>query len=147
MLELLRKRCEAVAPNAATRLRTIHTDALEFAPSETYDLVVTHFFLDCLLQQDVDALVARIVPSLAPNALWLISDFHVPASALGVPATIFIRSLYLAFRVLTGLRTSTLPDHRSALKNNGFTQIASHHRLGGILTSELWRRTAPERTT
>ncbi|HEX7158116.1 MAG TPA: class I SAM-dependent methyltransferase, partial [Edaphobacter sp.] len=109
MLALLRERCEDVTPDAATRLRIIHTDALAFAPSETYDLVVTHFFLDCLLQQDLDALVARIVPSLAPNTLWLISDFRIPAGTLAVPATIFIRGLYLAFRALTGLRTATLP--------------------------------------
>jgi len=143
MLELLCRRCEAAAPDAATRLRTIHTDALAFAPSETYDLVVTHFFFDCLLQQDLDALVARIVPSLAPKTLWLISDFRVPSGTLAVPATIFISTLYLAFRVLTGLRTETLPDHHSALSHAGFVQIASHHRLAGILTSELWQRTAP----
>jgi SAM-dependent methyltransferase len=142
MLDLLRKRCEAVAPDSARRLRTIHCDALAFAPSETYDLVVTHFFLDCLLQQDLDALVARISPALALNTLWLISDFRVPAGTLAVPAAIFIRSLYLAFRVFTGLRTATLPDHRSALTHAGFVQIASHHRLRGILASELWQRTA-----
>jgi SAM-dependent methyltransferase len=142
MLDLLRKRCEAVAPDASTRLRTIHTDALAVAPPEIYDLVVTHFFLDCLLQQDLDALVAKITPALAPNAIWLISDFRVPAGTLAVPAILFIRSLYLAFRVLTGLRTAKLPDHGSALKKNGFTQIASHHRLAGILISELWQRTA-----
>lgn len=144
MLELLRKCCEAAAPDAAPRLRTIHTDALAFTPTETYDLVVTHFFLDCLQQQDLDALVAKIVPSLAPNTLWLISDFRVPAGTLAVPAAIFIRSLYLAFHVLTGLRTATLPDHHSALNNNGFAQIANHHRLAGILTSELWQLTPPE---
>ena len=143
MLELLHKRCEVITPNAGRRLRTIRTDALAFAPSQTYDLVVTHFFLDCLGQQDIDALVAKITPSLAPNALWLISDFRVPTGTLAVPAAIFVRGLYLAFRVLTGLRTAALPDHHSALNNNGFAQIASHHRLAGILTSELWQLTAP----
>jgi SAM-dependent methyltransferase len=143
MLELLRNRCEAATSNAAQRLRTIQIDALAFAPTETYDLVVTHFFLDCLSQADLDTLVSRITPSLAPNARWLISDFRVPAGTLAIPASIFIRSLYLAFRALTGLRTATLPDHHASLTRAGLTRIAKHELLGGILTTEIWQQNCP----
>jgi ubiquinone/menaquinone biosynthesis C-methylase UbiE len=139
MLELLRKRCEATTPDSAQRLRTIQANALAFTPHETYDLVVTHFFLDCLSQPELESLVTRITPSLAPNARWLISDFRIPAGTLAIPASLFIKSLYLAFRVLTKLQTQALPNHHAPLTRAGFTQTTKHHLLGGILTTELWQ--------
>ena len=44
MLQLLRQRCEAATPTAATRLRTHQANALTFTPPtpQKYDLVVTH---------------------------------------------------------------------------------------------------------
>jgi SAM-dependent methyltransferase len=141
MLELLRHRCEAAGPSIETRLRIHHTSALNFYPpsGEKYDLVVTHFFLDCLTQPNLEALINRIAPTLSPNALWLISDFHIPSGPMRLPAKIIVRSLYLAFRILTGLRTTRLPDHTTPLVESGLTRIAYHHRLAGLLTTELWQ--------
>ena len=145
MLQLLRRRCESASPNSKTRLRTHHTNALSF-PLETsltfedpYDLIVSHFFLDCLNQPQLNTLVSRIAKNLRPGALWLISDFRIPAGPIQLPTKILVRSLYLAFRILTGLRTTHLPDHVTPLTQAGLVQIAHHHSLAGILTTELWQ--------
>jgi SAM-dependent methyltransferase len=142
MLTLLRNRCESAPPNIANRLQIHHTNALTFSPAhgEKYDLVVTHFFLDCLTQPDLETLIARICPILTPNALWLVSDFRIPFGSMRLPAKLIVRSLYLAFRILTGLRTTHLPDHTTPLSQAGFTRISHHHRLAGLLTTELWKR-------
>lgn len=139
MLHLLQQRCEATAPNTAERLRIIQTDALAFTPAETYDLIVTHFFLDCLTQPQLDTLVSRLTPSFASNTLWLVSDFRIPTGPLAIPARIYVRSLYLAFRILTGLRITNLPDHITPMARANLTRIAQHRYLGGILTTELWQ--------
>jgi SAM-dependent methyltransferase len=145
MLQLLRQRCESASPNSKTQLRTHRTNALSF-PLENYhiseapyDLIVTHFFLDCLTQSELNTLVSRIAKTLHPGALWLISDFRIPAGPIQLPAKILVRSLYLAFRILTGLRTTHLPDHATPLTQAGLVQIAHHHTLAGILTAELWQ--------
>lgn len=135
MLQLLCRNCRA----SADRLETHHASALDFPPTGPYDLVVTHFFLDCLSQHEVDALAARIAPSLAPQALWLISDFRIPSGFMRLPARVLVRSLYLAFRVLTGLRTTRLPAHVAALTRAGMIRVAYHHSLAGLLTTELWQ--------
>ena len=142
MLTLLRNRCEAATPNIAHRLRIHHTNALTFssAHGEKYDLVVTHFFLDCLTQPDLEALIARICPTLTSNAFWLVSDFRIPSGPMRLPAKLIVRSLYLAFRILSGLKTTHLPDHTTPLNHAGFTRISHHHRLAGLLTTELWQR-------
>jgi SAM-dependent methyltransferase len=142
MLQLFRQRSEATAPNVAVRLRTHQANALTFpleASEASYDLVVTHFFLDCLTQPELNTLITRIAPTLAPGALWLISDFRIPAGPMRLPAALLIRSLYLAFRLLTGLRTTRLPDHATPLKQSRLTRISNQHRLAGFLTTELWQ--------
>jgi hypothetical protein len=144
MLRLLRQRC---APHA-DRLIVHHGDALVFSPPEgvQYDLVVTHFFLDCLTQPEVNALIARLVPSLSPSALWVVSDFRIPAGRMHLPAQILVRSLYLAFRVLTGLRTSRLPNHGAAFYATGFLCLERKLLAAGVLTTELWQRGNPAAT-
>ncbi|MBB5337952.1 class I SAM-dependent methyltransferase [Tunturiibacter gelidoferens] len=139
MLLLLRKRCEGLAPNASTRLKTHQANALTCPLDGPYDLIVTHFFLDCLTQPDLENLVNRIAPTLAPKALWLVSDFHIPSGPMRLPAKVLVRTLYLAFRILTGLRTARLPDHATSLQQAGLTRIAHRHRLAGILVTELWQ--------
>jgi ubiquinone/menaquinone biosynthesis C-methylase UbiE len=139
MLELLQRRCETAVFSARTRLRTCNYSALEHATSSKTDLVVAHFFFDCLTQSELDTLIVRIAKHVRPGALWLISDFRIPSGPMRLPARILVRSLYLAFRVLTGLRTTRLPDHATPLTQAGLTRIAHHHSLAGLLTTELWQ--------
>jgi SAM-dependent methyltransferase len=138
MLQLLRQRSEAATPSASSRLHTHHTNALTFPLNKTYDLVVTHFFLDCLTQSELNTLIARISPTLTPKALWLISDFRIPSGPMHLPAKFIVRSLYLTFRILTGLRPTHLPDHATPLTLAGLTRISRQDSLAGLLTTELW---------
>ncbi len=137
MLMLLLRRSGA----SARRIRTYHDDALKFSYTSTgrhYDLVVTHFFLDCLTQDEVDRLITRIQPSLANDALWVISDFRIPGGLMRFPAQAYVGSLYLVFRWLTGLRVTRLPDYATALIGHGLRREAYNHSLAGLLTSEVW---------
>jgi SAM-dependent methyltransferase len=139
MLRLLRQRSEAATPDADARLRIHHSNALTFPLAGLYDLVVTHFFLDCLSQADLDHLVTRVASTLAPGALWLVSDFRIPAGLMRFPARTLVRGLYFAFRVLTGLRTTHLPNHVTLLGQSGLIRVAHQHSLAGLLTTELWQ--------
>lgn len=150
MLRLLTHRVHAAHPTGAARLRTCAADALDLdlpldlLLDRPYDLIATHFFLDCFSQADLDRLCARLGPHLAPGTAWVLSDFRVPpAGPLRLPARILVRALYFAFRILTGLRTTRLADHAAALSRIGLQRIAIHHSLGGILTSELWQLSPP----
>lgn len=137
MLQLLRNRCAF----AADRLTPINASAFDFSvPSDT-DLIVTHFFLDCLTQPELEILAQRIAHNVRPGSLWLVSDFAVPDNAALRPlAKLYIASLYFGFRLLTGLRIRQLPDPHTALTSAGFIRTAHHERLGGLLYTELWQR-------
>jgi SAM-dependent methyltransferase len=143
MLHLLRHRAEAATSDAHTRLHTHHIDALTFTPTQPCDLIVTHFFLDCLTQSELSALTRRLAHHTTSNTLWLVSDFRIPKGPIRWPAHTLVRLLYLAFRILTGLSIHALPNHAAALTAAGFHRKARHLSLAGLLTTEIWTHTAP----
>jgi SAM-dependent methyltransferase len=141
MLCQLTKRAHAAAPDASIRLRTHRVSALSFVPDRRYDLIVTHFFLDCLTQAEVESLCEQLAPYIERGALWLFSDFNIPPSCMRWPARAIVRLLYVGFRLLTGLRITALPDHAAALTAVGFNRTVGHTSLQGLLVSELWEYT------
>jgi hypothetical protein len=143
MLKLLCDGCEAQAPDSKHRLRTHHCDAIGFlahTPATQYDLVVTHFFIDCFSQGEVKLLATSIAARMTPDALWLVSDFRIPPGAMRLPAKIYVRTLYFAFRLITGLHITQLPDHVSALVGSGLHRVACQRTMAGMLTTELWAK-------
>jgi SAM-dependent methyltransferase len=112
-----------------------HADALQIPlPAAHYDLVVTHFFLDCLDEKDAAAFVEKIAAAVQPNARWLISEFREPNAG----ARAIVGLLYFFFRITTGLRTRRLIDHHPLLSRNGFVLEKEETERFGLLASELW---------
>ena len=140
MLALLRSRCERASSTAPYRLRTLQHSVLEHICSRDTDLIVSHFFLDCFTQPEVDAIAHHFGHTARPGTLWLLSDFRIPEGVLQPFAKVYVRALYFAFRILTGLRVTHLPNHGAALNAVGFGCIARHEKLGGLLYTELWQR-------
>ncbi|MGC1461882.1 MAG: class I SAM-dependent methyltransferase [Terracidiphilus sp.] len=128
----------------AHRVRTHLTDARDFQPPNpppeaSYDLIVTHFFLDCLTTAEIQSLATALRAAASPNAQWLVSEFAIPHTHFGrLIAAPIVYTLYQAFGFLTGLAVRTLPDHRAALRQSGFVLLAHRTHLAGLLVSELW---------
>ncbi|MFC6644026.1 class I SAM-dependent methyltransferase [Granulicella cerasi] len=136
MLALQRERCAF----AADRLITARA-LLPAFPDPSSELLVTHFVLDCLTQQQVEAFADTCFRTTAPGTIWVVSDFAPMQNAMLRPLSrVYIRALYLAFRMLTGLRVQHLPDPQTALTRAGFERLERHQRFNGLLYTELWRR-------
>jgi ubiquinone/menaquinone biosynthesis C-methylase UbiE len=122
-----------------------HADARTIPlPTAEYDLIVTHFFLDCFNQRDAGLLITRLADATKPNALWLVSEFRQPHRGWrAMWARAWLGTLYLFFRITTGLTTSTLVDHHPLLERAGFRQIRHQSARFALLASELWVRQAP----
>jgi SAM-dependent methyltransferase len=131
MLRLLHGRVAADG-----RVRLHHADALAWEPGEEYDLIVTHFFLDCFFPEQLEVLLDRVLPHAAPGARWVVSEFAVPSGSLVARA--IVSFLYRAFGLLTGLRVRTLPDYASAFRRRGLVPVEADSFLQGLLRSELW---------
>ncbi len=139
MLTLARQR---VSDTDTPRVRFHHADATRWQPpAVSYDLIVTHFFLDCFTNGELRPLVARLSAFAAPGARWVVSEFHQPDAGLAAwHARAWIAGLYAFFRVVTGLRVRRLPDHAATLATAGFRLEREEIARFGLLTSQLWRR-------
>lgn len=137
---MLRQLMQCAGHNAG-RVRCHLADArqLQFARRK-FDLVVTHFFLDCLTTTEAESLAMRIREALTSNAVWVISEFAVPDNWYGrLIAKPIVTTLYLAFGFLTGLTIRELPRHHEALQEAGFILTDQRKQLFGLLVSELWK--------
>jgi cyclopropane fatty-acyl-phospholipid synthase-like methyltransferase len=140
MLHLLEKRVANVG--AAARLHISCSSVQAFEPRDVqYDLVVAHFFLDCLTDAELESLLARLSPVLASDARWVLSEFHIPARGWQRSAArALITALYTAFRWLTGLQVRKIPDYKTILENQKFRLVRVESSWRGILRAELWQR-------
>jgi hypothetical protein len=137
MLGVLLRRA---GPDAAG-VRTYCADARSWRPvNPPYDLVVTHFFLDCLTTEEIRAVAGRMRGAISPSAVWVVTEFAIPRGWLGqFLGKPLIWMLYRAFGLLTGLAVRALPDHSAALRDAGYRLERSQTRLHGLLVSEIWR--------
>jgi SAM-dependent methyltransferase len=130
------------------QVRLVHADALACEatafPEAPFDLVASHFFLDCFDEEELAVLAAHVNAAAGEGAVWVVSDFAIPrrpgARQLG---RIVVSGLYLAFGLLTGLRTRRLPDHGRVMHDSGWRLEDRRTLLLGLLLSERWRRLLP----
>ena len=79
MLRLARSRLAGID----NRIQFIQSNLLNWSPEENaYDLVVTHFFLDCFDECELEKIVETVTNSATRNAIWLLADFSIPSGAL-----------------------------------------------------------------
>jgi len=142
MVELAERRVTAMGRGVRSRVRFHVADLRDFAPPQRdYDLVGTHFFLDCFTDIEAAHLATRLASWTAPQAQWLVSEFQqAPGRFAGAWTRLVIRALYAAFRVSTDLRVTRLPHYEEALAGAGFRLQRSERAFGGLLWSSLWKR-------
>jgi len=140
MMEQAWKRISRLGREALQRVEFCCSDALDCFPGEPcFDLVVTHFFLDCLSDQEVMDFTRNISQGAAPGALWIVSEFRRAEDGWArIWTGVIIRGLYGLFRLTTGLRITEVPDYSRIFRLNGFARTARRTALQGLLVSELW---------
>ena len=140
MVRLAERRVSALGPSFRERVAFHCGDVREFKMRpDSYDLIVTNFFLDCFTQEELPRVVDHLATSGGQKTRWVVSDF---CEAEGLINSLWtravIRSLYAAFRLTTGLRVTRLPDYASALRRTGYALRSERASLGGLLHSSLW---------
>lgn len=111
------------------------------AETESVELIVTPFFLDCFTREELTRLVPRIGRSLSPAGLWYVVDFQYPPGGgwRARRAAIWLAAMHTFFGYATGLETRRLVDPDPILAANGFECIARADRNGALITSRMYR--------
>ena len=126
----------------ADKVAFVQADILQWEPpQEEFDLIVTHFFLDCFRPEQLETLVPVIAHAATRDAPWLLADFQ--EAAMGWKrwrSRCILAIMYTFFRVVTRLPASSLTPPDLYLMRAGFVL---HERLEiewGLLKSDWWQR-------
>ena len=141
MLQIASRRLERASKYDA-KVQFIHEDVRSSIGLTTrYDLIVTHFFLDCFPERTARTLVKKLGSVATHHATWLLADFRLPNNKISrFRARIWLKAMYLFFRFTTRIEADDLVDPEPFLVAEQFNLIRQHLFRGGLLKSELWQR-------
>jgi SAM-dependent methyltransferase len=134
MLEVAKKRV-----HHDPRVRFVCADLRSYEPLDRYDLVVTHFVLDCFAEHELAAIVARLDTALDPGGHWLLADFRIPPGRWqALRARFWLRVMYGFFGVAAGLKARRLVDPTPLLEAVGLRRLEDEDHDAGFIGSALW---------
>ena len=141
MLQLARQRVDQELPDHAKRVRFLHEEITSWAvPERRYDLLVTHFFLDCFPEPVLTGVIKKLAHSARRDATWLLADFCIPRPGMArLRAHAWLAAMYFFFRITARIEASELIDPTAIMHAEGFALTRSHLFRKGILKSEMWR--------
>jgi ubiquinone/menaquinone biosynthesis C-methylase UbiE len=141
MLQLARKRIERELPERAGSVRFLHQDITSWAaPERHYDLLVTHFVLDCFPEAALSGVIKKLAGASTADAKWLLADFCVPPNGMArLRARAWLAAMYLFFRLTAQIQASELIDPTPFMRAAGFELARQKSFRNGMLKSQLWR--------
>lgn len=142
MLQSARKRVEQELRNRGERIRFLHHDIASWSPPQhQYDLVVTHFVLDCFPEAALAGITKKLALAATADANWLLADFCVPHKGMArLRARGWLTAMYLFFRITARIEARELVDPTPLMRAEGFVLARQHPFRKGMLKSEMWRR-------
>jgi hypothetical protein len=106
-----------------------------------FDLIVTHFFLDCFRADQLGTLVPAIASVAAQHAHWLLADFQEASQGWRRwRSRCILAIMYAFFRAVTRLPASSLTPPDTYLQRAGFSLRERQEYEWGLLKSDWWVR-------
>jgi SAM-dependent methyltransferase len=141
MLDLARRHVLQTHPAGIDRIAFFRHDVVSWTPNDRYDLIVTHFFLDCFSTRQVGLIVAKLAQAAAPDASWLLADFRIPDAGFARGhARAWLAVMYGFFRCVAGIEARELVDPSPFFQAEGFIRQRQDLFRKGMLKSEMWRK-------
>ncbi len=123
---------------ASARVRFLHGDLLATAlPRARYDLIATHFFLDCFAEKSLGTVVDKLSAAATEDAVWLIADFRETRRCFG---RLLLAAMHLFFRVIAGIEARRLVDYEPLLRAQGFHLTSETISPNELVRSQCWAR-------
>lgn len=124
-----------------TRIEWALADVFTWEPPRgKFDLIATHFFLDCFTEAQIQALIPRLTGAAAGGASWLLADFQIAPQGgwRRARSQIILAMLYAFFRAATGLSARRLVEPDACLRAAGWRLHGRIEHDWSLLRSDWW---------
>lgn len=133
MLELSR---DQMSEEELRRIQFVH--ASEISSNETFDVVITNFFLDLFHPTSLNEVISKIKRSLDPRGIWLVTDFVDEGRWW---QKFLLNTMYLFFRITSKIEATSLPSWEDILTKNAMTVVDSKGFYNGFIKTEIVKLT------
>jgi ubiquinone/menaquinone biosynthesis C-methylase UbiE len=134
MTELSRKR------NTGNNTVSFINDAIENVMlAADYDAVITPFLFDNFIEETLPALFNHIHQSLKPMGLWLCTDYQVTGKLW---QKALLKSMYLFFKLLCGIDTTTLPDINAQFAKHNYKKKSAKTFFADFIISTQYQKSS-----
>ena len=114
---------------------------LEFEVKKRFDLVATHFFLDCFDRDELERVIGKVARFVRSGGRWIIADFQVPPGGWRKHRARMVLGLaYAFFRRAVKLRATELIYPGPYLARQGLRKLSKREFNFDLLYSELWKK-------
>lgn len=126
------------------RVEFVHASLPDWRPAPgAFDLIVTHFFLDCFPPDELARVIAVLSAGAAPGARWLVADFcEAPAGLARLRSRAILALMYRFFRAATHLPAKRLTSPDPLLAGQGWQLGGRRIAEWGLLHSDVWIKPA-----
>ncbi len=148
MLARAEARVSATLPAARSRVTFWRGDALTATLTpESYDALVTCFFLDVFPAEMLKQLIPKLERTLKPGGSWFLADFAAPHTLKRPLPRLYSRLMvplmYTFFRWQTALPARTLEPPQPFLSGAGLELTRSQSFRSGFVYAQTWRKCGP----
>ncbi|WP_460909291.1 class I SAM-dependent methyltransferase [Spirosoma areae] len=113
-------------------------DALNLSTNEHFDIILTPFVLDLFTEQTLQTqLVPRLLTTLKTNGLWFVTDFVHP-QIWWQKAVLW--AMIRFFRLTAGSQIRQVADWSKLLAESGLIRQKQQAQVGGMVSSEVWKK-------
>lgn len=134
-------------PNKPLRVEWCQADIRagwpEALAGQTFDAVVSQFFMDCFTDDEIQRWWPEVAARLRPGGNWWVTDFTPPEALKGwlaVRQRLILGMLYPVFRWTTSMRARTLPRLCRPFRDAGWVRAEQALLPSGIGQVIRWRK-------
>lgn len=117
------------------RVIFIHGTERDIPPESTFEVVITHFFLDLFDMPSCKEVCKLINSHCRPGSLWLACDFVNQTWWHGA----MLRIMYIFFGWAASLRNKRLPDWQTCIQELGYSEFGVQYYFGNLICSAFFQ--------
>lgn len=111
---------------------------VDAVPDRQYDLICTHYFLDCFEEEKLCLILSKLRGLLSKEGEWYFTDFYLDESSSFIK-TKFVGFLYFFFRILCGLKVKILPDFKKVFTDLELNCESEKYFFRGLLRTAIYK--------
>lgn len=119
----------------------VHAGAANFEADCKFDVILTGFLFDNFQAAEAMQVFRQFDKMIAPEGYWLFTDFQSDISKQKWWQKILLRTMYIFFNLVSGVKAKKVPDLFHSFQNAGYQIVNSETYYKGFIQAVSFQKT------